>query len=322
MAGFTKLWSTIVHSTVWQEALHVKVTWITMLALADSTGYVGASVPGLASAAGVTLEQCEESLEKFKAPDPYSRTKDHEGRRIVEEEGGWRILNYAKHRAARAEEERRMQNREAQRRHRAKKALSPEALGPPKAGENSTPEPDRQQDTLAGFEQPQPREPGAGPPPKKKAPAKASWVAEAQGWWTEAVGVVSYARVGAALKPLVDKHGWEKVKLALVQYVLDSQAKGKSLRIEWFAAEAQTWIAPRKAQASQAKTANVKPWEREEYDLGLAKQPQIIAEVKNYKASLNGKGAEWWTEMVAQSKRLNRHPIAFAHEWLAENKTT
>jgi hypothetical protein len=100
MAGFTKLWSSIVHSTVWQEPLHVKVTWVTMLALADAQGHVGASIPGLASAAGVTIPQCEESLGKFLAPDPYSGTKEHEGRRIEAEDGGWRLLTYEKHRAA------------------------------------------------------------------------------------------------------------------------------------------------------------------------------------------------------------------------------
>ncbi len=120
MAGYTKLWSTIVRSTVWQEPLHVKVTWVTMLALSDARGYVGASIPGLANAAGVTIPQCEEALQKFLSPDIYSRTKEHEGRRIIEEDGGWLLLTYEKHRAGIDEEERRIQNREAQQRHRDK----------------------------------------------------------------------------------------------------------------------------------------------------------------------------------------------------------
>ena len=47
MASYTKLSSTIINSTVWQEGLATKVVWITMLALADKHGEVMASVPGL-----------------------------------------------------------------------------------------------------------------------------------------------------------------------------------------------------------------------------------------------------------------------------------
>lgn len=92
--SYTKLMSSIVQSTVWSESLATKVVWITMLALADRKGYVGASIPGLAKTAGVTIEECEEALRRFHSPDPYSRTKEHEGRRVSTVERGWFILNY------------------------------------------------------------------------------------------------------------------------------------------------------------------------------------------------------------------------------------
>jgi hypothetical protein len=120
MTGYAKLSSAIVLSTVWREPHHVRIVWITMLALADAEGYVGASVPGLADAARVTLAECEEALATFSRPDPYSRTPDHEGRRVVAEPGGWRLLNYALYRAGQDASERRRQNREAQRRRRAR----------------------------------------------------------------------------------------------------------------------------------------------------------------------------------------------------------
>ena len=120
--GFTKLFSSLVHSTVWREEMHVKVVWVTMLALANRHGDVLASVPGLADASRVSLEQCVDALEKLKAPDPWSRTKEHEGRRVIEVDGGWRLLNYTKYREIRDADERRIQTREAVRRHRAKKA--------------------------------------------------------------------------------------------------------------------------------------------------------------------------------------------------------
>jgi hypothetical protein len=93
--GYTKLSSSILASSIWQESNETRLVWITMLALTNAAGVVEASVPGLASFARVPLPACEEALRALQAPDPYSRTKDHEGRRIEAVEGGWRLLNYA-----------------------------------------------------------------------------------------------------------------------------------------------------------------------------------------------------------------------------------
>ena len=98
MSGYTKLFSSILHSTVWLAPGPTRLVWITMLALTDRDGIVEASVPGLAKAAGVTREETDAALAFLAAPDPDSRTKDHEGRRIVEIDGGWRLLNHGKYR--------------------------------------------------------------------------------------------------------------------------------------------------------------------------------------------------------------------------------
>jgi len=121
MAGYAKLHSAILDSTIWNEPNHVRIVWITMLAMADADGYVAAAVPGLAYRAHVSIQECEQALGKFLAPDPYSRTQEHEGRRITEADGGWILLNYQKHREERNLERRREQNREAQARWRAKR---------------------------------------------------------------------------------------------------------------------------------------------------------------------------------------------------------
>ncbi len=124
IVGFSKLFADIIHSTVWREPMHVKVVWITMLAMADRHGQVFASLPGLADSAKVTLEECIEALEVFSSPDKYSRTKDYEGRRIVEIDGGWLLLNYEKFRERRDDEEQRIKTRDRVRRCREKaKAL-------------------------------------------------------------------------------------------------------------------------------------------------------------------------------------------------------
>jgi hypothetical protein len=96
--GYAKLYASIVHSTVWREPDHVRIVWVTMLALSDADGYVGASLPGLADAARVPIGMCTEAIARLSAPDPYSRCRDHDGRRIAEVDRGWRILTYASHR--------------------------------------------------------------------------------------------------------------------------------------------------------------------------------------------------------------------------------
>jgi len=111
---FTKLFNSILDSTIWQEPLETKIVWITMLAMVDRSGEVHASVPGLAKRAGVTIEQCEFALQCLRSPDPYSRTKDHEGRRVRDIDGGWELLNHGKYRALLSAEERREYNRKKQ----------------------------------------------------------------------------------------------------------------------------------------------------------------------------------------------------------------
>lgn len=98
MAGWAKLFSSIVTSSVWTEDDATLRVWIAMLATADGEGVVEGSVPGFASLARVNVPQMEAALEKLTAPDPYSRTPDHEGRRLEVIEGGWLVLNYCKYR--------------------------------------------------------------------------------------------------------------------------------------------------------------------------------------------------------------------------------
>lgn len=99
MAGYSKLFSSIVTSTIWtNESMPTRLVWVTMLALSDANGYVEGSIPGLAHQARVTVREVEQALCRLMAPDPYSRTKDMEGRRVVEVPGGWRLVNYATYR--------------------------------------------------------------------------------------------------------------------------------------------------------------------------------------------------------------------------------
>lgn len=80
------------------EDKDTRLVWICMMAMADKHGRVYGSIPGIANRARVDLAECESALNKFLAPDAYSRTKDHEGRRIQVIEGGWRLINHGYYR--------------------------------------------------------------------------------------------------------------------------------------------------------------------------------------------------------------------------------
>lgn len=93
---FAKLLSSITRSSIWEEDSDTRIVWVTLLAMADREGFIGAAVTGIAHEARVPLAATEDALERFLSPDKYSRNPSHDGRRIERVEGGWRLLNYAK----------------------------------------------------------------------------------------------------------------------------------------------------------------------------------------------------------------------------------
>lgn len=117
MSGYTKLFGSILDSTVW-ELPHATVrVWVTMMAMADRHGEIQAAIPGLAHRARVTLEETETALAAFMAPDKYSRTPDQDGRRIEAIDGGWRLINHRKYTQMMSEEDRKERGAERQRRY-------------------------------------------------------------------------------------------------------------------------------------------------------------------------------------------------------------
>lgn len=103
--AFTKIHTALITSTVWQEPYPHKIAWVTMMVLADQHGEVFASIPGLAKQCGIKVDEMEAALQSFMEPDKYSRTKDFEGRRIEEIDGGWALLNHPKYRKMASKED-------------------------------------------------------------------------------------------------------------------------------------------------------------------------------------------------------------------------
>ena len=73
----------------------------------------------LAATIGTTPERIAEAIEVLCAPDPRSRSKGNEGRRLIREgEYAYHVPNFLAYRSIRNEEDRRAYNREKQREHR------------------------------------------------------------------------------------------------------------------------------------------------------------------------------------------------------------
>jgi hypothetical protein len=103
--GFTKLFKGITRSSLWSLDNDHKAVWVFLMAEADENGCVVCTVPGIAKANDVTVEKAEAIIKRFMSPDPYSGTKELEGRRIEEIDRGWRLVNHAKFRRMRSREE-------------------------------------------------------------------------------------------------------------------------------------------------------------------------------------------------------------------------
>jgi len=107
---FGKLFSTMYDGTLYGqwEAL---VTFQQMVILCDREGTVEMTPPALAARTGIPLEIIAKGIEILESPDPYSRSPEEEGRRILRlydsRPWGWRIVNHAKYREMRSTEDRR-----------------------------------------------------------------------------------------------------------------------------------------------------------------------------------------------------------------------
>jgi hypothetical protein len=125
MSGYTKLFSSILASTVWREDKDTRIVWITLLAMADRNGMAEGSIPGLADFARLSVDETRKALIKLESPDPDSRTQVDEGRRIRTVDGGWLLVNHAKYRAKMNEDDRREYKRVKQAQYRAEDDAGP-----------------------------------------------------------------------------------------------------------------------------------------------------------------------------------------------------
>lgn len=124
-AIYAKIFTSLYQGTLRGKA-HEILVFTNLLAHADKEGYVDIHPRAISEEVGLPVEQVRAALDALEAPDEESRTPDENGKRIVRMDEhrawGWRVVNHAKYRNLRNEEERREQNRQAQARTRERKA--------------------------------------------------------------------------------------------------------------------------------------------------------------------------------------------------------
>lgn len=91
------------------------VTFQQMIILCGPDGVIDVTPQALAARTSIPLDIIQEGLRVLEAPDQYSRTPDHDGRRIERLDDhrpwGWRIVNYRKYRMMVSAEEKREADR-------------------------------------------------------------------------------------------------------------------------------------------------------------------------------------------------------------------
>ncbi len=120
MSTWIKLHSCLPQSSIWMEEPHVRLVWISLLAVCDLDGIARVSEVAVPNLANLPKEQCDAALQVLSSPDPRSRSQDYEGRRIARVNGGFRILNYFTYREVQSKALRAQYMREYMREYRAK----------------------------------------------------------------------------------------------------------------------------------------------------------------------------------------------------------
>jgi hypothetical protein len=93
MNRYTPIWDKLTDSSVWDEPYHVRILWITMLALKDRDHVVRCEAYTLRKRANITAKETEDGLKVLSSPDRKRGGQEYGGRRIVKHGEGWEVLN-------------------------------------------------------------------------------------------------------------------------------------------------------------------------------------------------------------------------------------
>lgn len=231
MVVYSKLFASILDSSVWLESTPTRIVWLTLLAAKDQDGFARfASIDNLARRAVVSLAEAEAAVARLEAPDANSSNPDHEGRRIERAPGGWLVLNAKLYdEMVRRADELRL-NRERVKRHRAKNAPADKADVPAAA--------------------PRPKRVRPAPPSDALEQLPKAIVDAVHVQWSRTFGAMDYGRLRKALKPIfatqADVYAAGQLVDAVEAFYEACQEDLPKWRSKWtpekFAAEVHSWV--------------------------------------------------------------------------------
>jgi hypothetical protein len=101
MSGYVPLFGSIATGTLYGRWPDIGL-WPIVLALADKYGVLDVTPHYLSGVTGLPVQDVVACMERFCAPDPYSRTKEEGGARLKllddHRDWGWIIVNHSKYR--------------------------------------------------------------------------------------------------------------------------------------------------------------------------------------------------------------------------------
>lgn len=98
--GYTPLFDTLTKGTLCGRWPDIGL-WPIVLSMSDKNGVIDATQHYIAGVTGLPLADVEACMKRFCEPDPYSRSQDAGGARLVlidaHREWGWQVVNHAKY---------------------------------------------------------------------------------------------------------------------------------------------------------------------------------------------------------------------------------
>lgn len=141
--GYTPLYDTMLTGTLYGRWPHTGI-WACLLSRATREGIIDEVPASLAAAIGVSEELLRQCIAEFMQPDPGSRTKAYEGRRLElldpNRDWGWKVLNHSKYREKarkRNFDDERVESGENAERMRARRTTRDDPTGPANPSEAS-----------------------------------------------------------------------------------------------------------------------------------------------------------------------------------------
>jgi hypothetical protein len=95
---YAKLFDTMYTGSMYGAGLHVFALWPWILAHKDENGNVEVNPAFVAPQLGCVAQQLRDALDYLMQPDPNSRTKEEDGRRLVKvSQFGYHVVNNEKY---------------------------------------------------------------------------------------------------------------------------------------------------------------------------------------------------------------------------------